>query len=1191
MTKKTMQSDTPPVHHNSQPPPPPPPLHHQQQSTFSPSSPTPPHQPNSTTAFTTASSEQLQQLKQQADPYSQRQLHRQADPSDSLRSSLSDLSEARRVSFNADVQINKISPHHKSKLINSRQQQQQLLTAGDVELCGPFARVTKEDPPVSEAEIASEAQLILRQLAGIQCSVSSSAAEAAGAAKTAVSKDTQVRNTSSLSRPTHQHSSLSSKFDLLNQGNSNTSSLTTTDSGNSSGGASSNAASPPHHNTLDSSVQQLILANEERDGRLQEEQRLHHIQRQLLTQNHNSDTDTTLGGGGGRVSRSNQDNHLYGLHALNNLDIAVNGKNVNSMPSYQEVRRSQNLDSSGGSAEYSPPLNRNNLISPPTKPPRSKAPSSSPPTFRRNRNMAATQQQHYAQPERSSQMVSSMMEQLDSRFRRRMPDTTEDDDMSSAITSSYSSRAQPHQQQEYHHHIHRSNNAASPPPPRHHSMSPSRLSPSRTCMTDTELLRSPAEVLYAVSDKHKHHNNERVAHSASQTTQSELQQQQHRASSTYSYEPVTHKISMSRQQSHNNRANSSRDDLLKYNNGRPSSRQQSHHHPGSNNHHRSLERFADHEDKENAFKARIHVTSPDRMSPERASSSMHNRKPYKTTICTATDNIQYRGITRPASSASVQNGGSNRYQKNQQLYKRQVDNEHYKVPKNKAPVEYLRNGSIRPMHTDSDHSSSVYHYNNGQPHQQPRSQFASTRLVKNVESRRSNGTSRELDREGRTIRRSAGEGRGRTYSGCSTSPDREGSPDRYARPKPPVRSYSSLHRSPSTSPTRPPRSRSSPGREIISNVVRRVTSRRDVERTPSTRAVATSRSPIKDIKRVHNDIRRGNSGDRHRIVSQKNSYDDSEERLARFTEYRGDGNGNGDEGMDTDRASSRAGTVTMDHRRGSSGYDIQRRRRSEDQSADESGRERGRSLPPGANIDSMRDFYKSSQFKSMYALPPSPNRPAPVLDRAPSASTLIRRERSRDHITVNNPNVAGGGRPPVRPNRVSISEGEITDDPARQERIIRHRNKFLSSQHQQQQQQGIVKKPSTKRQAPSPPGVLRRVVSSDREDQSRQARINVDQIRRVQSSDRGLQHPPQRRPIVVGRKTSMGEPLDSSYSESEGFNGDPEQVRPPLICNTLTKNKPFFALIPFVPSPKSIKHLLCLSKLFFTTLFIQSRRN
>ena len=30
-----------------------------------------------------------------------------------------------------------------------------------------------------------------------------------------------------------------------------------------------------------------------------------------------------------------KDNRLYGLHALNNLDIAVNGKEVNSMPSYQ----------------------------------------------------------------------------------------------------------------------------------------------------------------------------------------------------------------------------------------------------------------------------------------------------------------------------------------------------------------------------------------------------------------------------------------------------------------------------------------------------------------------------------------------------------------------------------------------------------------------------------------------------------------------------------------------------------------------------------------------------------------------------------------------------------------------------------------------------------------------------------------
>ena len=32
-------------------------------------------------------------------------------------------------------------------------------------------------------------------------------------------------------------------------------------------------------------------------------------------------------------------NPYNGLHALNNLDIAVNGQEVNSMPSYQEVKR------------------------------------------------------------------------------------------------------------------------------------------------------------------------------------------------------------------------------------------------------------------------------------------------------------------------------------------------------------------------------------------------------------------------------------------------------------------------------------------------------------------------------------------------------------------------------------------------------------------------------------------------------------------------------------------------------------------------------------------------------------------------------------------------------------------------------------------------------------------------------------
>jgi hypothetical protein len=80
---------------------------------------------------------------------------------------------------------------------------------------------------------------------------------------------------------------------------------------------------------------------------------------------------------------------------------------------------------------------------------------------------------------------------------------------------------------------------------------------------------------------------------------------------------------------------------------------------------------------------------------------------------------------------------------------------------------------------------------------------------------------------------------------------------------PPMRSYSNLHpasgRSPSPSPPRPPRARSSPGREAMGvpvGVVRRVSSRREVERVPSTRAQLSShRSPIKDIRLVLSTVR------------------------------------------------------------------------------------------------------------------------------------------------------------------------------------------------------------------------------------------------------------------------------------------------------------------------------------------------
>ena len=105
-----------------------------------------------------------------------------------------------------------------------------------------------------------------------------------------------------------------------------------------------------------------------------------------------------------------------------------------------------------------------------------------------------------------------------------------------------------------------------------------------------------------------------------------------------------------------------------------------------------------------------------------------------------------------------------------------------------------------------------------------------------------------------------------------------------------VRSYSNMHRSPSTSPTRPPRSRSSPGRDLISNVVRRVT------RTPSNRATATSHSPIKEIKRVqHNNHavhsrtmpRPGYSAAKQTAAADPPYGEEDEERFSRFTEYRG----------------------------------------------------------------------------------------------------------------------------------------------------------------------------------------------------------------------------------------------------------------------------------------------------------------
>ena len=547
-----------------------------------------------------------------------------------------------------------------------------------------------------------------------------------------------------------------------------------------------------------------------------------------------------------------------------------------------------------------------------------------------------------------------------------------------------------------------------------------------------------------------------------------------------------------------------------------------------------------------------------------------------------------------------------------------------KVPRSKAPVESnffatQRNGYRG--YADSDASSSVMNYNNhhrsgGGASPSGRNQFTSTRLVKNVENhRRHSGPgiapgqhgSRELDREGRMIRsirasHSANEpqngggmmsnGRLRNYSGHSTSPDRENvSPDRYSKPRSTMasRSYSNgghhphniINRSPSSSPTRPPRSRSSPTRDLIHNGVRRIASRRgDVDRSPS--AVGRNGGIVPNTKRTQNTFRpgsgertsninghpqrperreRSNDGRRSAMSSfnassrvhqngvPKQSRDIGEDRLARFTEYRGDDVADQQQQQQQQQPQPRRPSLRTSYVGEGSVSD----------------RERGQSLPPGATIDSIGDFYKSSQFKSMYALPPSPSRPAPVLDRGDrtvSSSTLgvsHRREGSGSRMTdrptgpppANSSTSRLTGRPGSRPHHVSISEGDVTDSDAlvrggQVDKIGRPRARVTGSPV------GHAMRP--KRQAPSPPGVKpgivtngllhgvgRRFMSSDKEStRSNSAMDHTGGGRRVVSNERGgLIHPPTRR-VVVGRRPSDG--LDSSYSESEGINGEADQV-------------------------------------------------
>ena len=214
---------------------------------------------------------------------------------------------------------------------------------------------------------------------------------------------------------------------------------------------------------------------------------------------------------------------------------------------------------------------------------------------------------HYARPATVSSPTShvdQMMLSRDERFRKRFADSNNDE---SAIASGGdgggtddASGSNP------------SYRFNGPPPPRHRSSPPRLASPSRTCLTDSEILRSPTEVLYAVSDKRRIRGDSSDVKSVSasvQTMRSELRQN---PPGYYAKNP--------------NRPsrNSSREDLLtddasyvsNVSNGRRSTslqQQQQRRTPSYSGskfgHHsaRSLERFLDGDDKENAFKTRIQV--------------------------------------------------------------------------------------------------------------------------------------------------------------------------------------------------------------------------------------------------------------------------------------------------------------------------------------------------------------------------------------------------------------------------------------------------------------------------------------------------------------------------------------------------------------------------------------------------------
>ena len=702
-----------------------------------------------------------------------------------LSSSTSDINK--KVSFNNDVKIKRI-PAPKSRLASAgdifkraSSPEKNILSHQKLKEPGVVkeVEVRKEQPPENKEDIAHETNLILSQLEGLECRSSNSSSKPQLAPKPDL---VQQRNNSIASLRAKLSNSISNLSSLSSSIKSNNDKKVNNTINNKSFEASSETPTTTYSTKVNTKIisessnpeksEELVLSDD--PG--------------MRLENSDLDTTTTSGihSGGSTEEATNpnsslssnntihnsNDNRLYGLHALNNLDIAVNGKEVNSMPSYQEVRRrtsigSTNSGSGGGgipnpnrntetnSGEYSPPARSSTTAfqattaaAAPPKPPR-KAPSTSPPSLRRgslsnNNSNSVTKTEgtmemsqspitHYAQPAISgalsdtnnsehynnqphqrNSIVNSMMEQLnqDAGFKRRLMqqpnalNTPEDSAIASgdggtatdierdnapSISGSYTSR-----------YIRKS-------PPRH-LVSPthqiqSRMSPSRSCLTDTEILRSPTEVLYAVSDKQKYPTNDRISQQQSssqiihpENNRNKNSSNQHRSRRVASREELLYADPDAYHNGHNNnnvvsgsRSNLSHrqqqpsayqrsisDHSMKYLNSEMNRRQQNLV-QGS----RSLERFLEddpHEaDKENTFKTRITVISPERSS-NNVSHTIMSRKPYKTMINTATDNIQYKGTQHGAHYATAPKHHRQQQQQTHSTSQRMMmDNEHYKV--------------------------------------------------------------------------------------------------------------------------------------------------------------------------------------------------------------------------------------------------------------------------------------------------------------------------------------------------------------------------------------------------------------------------------------------------------------------------------------------------------------------------------